>query len=89
MSVHADPHPLAGKNVTIASGKFKGEKYHIEDYWDRVAGASWKCMVGNAACMEYAWRANSELVPLDNEVLYGKIDPFGKLIHVSQIGEEV
>jgi hypothetical protein len=69
-----------------------GEEYRVEDYWDRVAGFSWKFAQGNPACLQYAIRtgignAKGAHIPPDDEVLYGKIGHFGHLIHVSEIQE--
>lgn len=80
---HAAPHPLAGKTVTLQSGFYSGETYWIEDWWDRIAGKSWMDCNGNPACMEYALRGDDD--PIDDEVVYGKVGPFGKLIHVRHL----
>jgi hypothetical protein len=82
---HTEPHVHAGKTVTVKDGQFAGHEYRIEDWWDRVAGKSWMICDGNPACLEYAMRSASERSPIDDEVFYGKIGPFGKLIHVSQL----
>lgn len=82
---HEDKYEQAGKTVTVKKGKFAGQKYRIEDYWDRLGQGSWMDCVGNPACIQYAVRSAMERLPLDNEVLYGKIDYLGYLIHVSEI----
>ena len=89
--IHQQPHPLAGKTVRIKDDApdFAGMQYHIEDYWDRISEKSWMFSDGNMACMDYAMRAGFNNLPIDNEVVYGKINGLGKLIHVSQLGEEV
>ncbi len=79
--MHPNPHPMRGKEVTLKSGS----SYIVEDYWDRVAGRSWMVCDGNPACMEYGMRSGSAGLPTDNEVLYGKTEGFGYLIHVSEI----
>jgi hypothetical protein len=85
--MHDTPHPLSGKRVTITAGQFAGETYRIEDWWDRVAGKSWTVCDGNPACLEYAMRSASEGTGISDEVVYGHIGSFGKLIHVSQLGD--
>lgn len=80
-------HPLAGKSVTIKSGKLSGESYRIEDWWHVVSGQSWRDSDGNPAAMEYGWRAGLEGKPGDDQVVYGKIGGLGKLMHVSDLGE--
>jgi hypothetical protein len=87
--MHQEPHPLSRKNVTIATGAFAGQTYWIEDWWDRLAGKSWTICDGNPACLEYAVRSAGEGTRISDEVVYGKIGSFGKLIHVSQLGDVV
>jgi len=85
--IHAEPHEHAGKTVQIVAGQFKGEPYRLEDWWDRVGPGPWGSCDGNPACLDYAARAGTEGVPPNNEVVYGKIGAFGKLIHVTQLGD--
>lgn len=93
-------HPLAGKKVTIKDGAFKGCIYWVEDWQVNVYnGQSWREAIGNAAALEYALRLGMEMaqekykgdVKLSScdDVLYGKIDGLGKMIHISQIGEVI
>lgn len=92
---HDQPHPLAGKTVTLNDTTRKapdvepGMEYRIEDYWDRVAGMSWMHAEGNPAAIKYAMRSGFGGLPVDDEVVYGKIGPFGHLIHVSELGDVV
>lgn len=83
--MHAEAHPLAGQLITVSSGEFAGKEYRVEDWWDRLTGGSWMNANGNPAALDYAMRSAFEKLPLDDEVVYGKIDAFGKLIHVSQL----
>lgn len=85
MTIHKEPHPLSGAEVTIKAGEFAGAQYRVEDWWDRLAGRSWMFCDGNPAALEYGSRAGAESLPIDDDVVYGKIGPFGKLMHVSQI----
>ena len=85
--MHQKKFTLAGMTVTIKSGYFKGEEYRIEDWFDRVTGFSWMFAEGHPACMDYAMRAAVDKLPTDDEVLYGKIGAFGKLVHISEIEE--
>ena len=43
---------------------------------------------GNPACLDYAVRSSSleDGLPTDDEVLYGKIGGYGKLVHISEVG---
>lgn len=85
-TIHKTAHPQAGQTVTIQTGSLKGESCRIEDWWDRVSGESWMFADGNPACLDYASRSGlKDQLPIDDEVIYGKIGPFGKLIHASEI----
>jgi hypothetical protein len=96
---HAVSHPLAGKTVTINSkaadpvqgAVVPGAEYRIEDYWDseRVFGKSWMFSDGNFAALHYAMRSAAANLPLDDEVVYGKIGAFGHIVHISELGDPV
>lgn len=86
--IHNDPHPLASHTVTVT---IEGETYpyRIEDWADRVIGQSWQTTAGHAAAMQYAMRSGlSAHLPIDDEVLYGKIGYFGQFVHISEITDE-
>jgi hypothetical protein len=89
---HDEPSPLAMTTVTLgavmpdARGMvIEGAQYHVEDWWDRVSGQSWMSSDGNPAAMQYAIRSGMGGGRIDDEVLYGKIDGFGHLVHISEI----
>jgi len=84
MSIHPQPHPLAGKTVAVDLGGGLVD-YTVEDWWDRVAGMSWTVARENPACLKYAVRAAVGRLPLDDEVVYGK-SGLGHLVHVSELG---
>lgn len=81
--------PLAGQKVRIKStvAHIGGNEYHVEDYWHILTGKSWMFCDGNPACLDYAVRAGAESLPMDDRVLYGKMDNTGKLVHISEIEE--
>jgi hypothetical protein len=87
---HAEPHPLAGQTVTLIlraeSDIHTGDEYRIEDYWDRVAGTSWMDAAGNPAAVKFAIRSGVAGLPIDDEVVYGKVGSFGHLVHVCELG---
>lgn len=92
--MHKQSSELAGKTVKISAGvihpqfeKFGGEDYRIEDYWDKVSGKSWVLGAeeGNMACVIYAMRVGISKLPWDDNVFYGKVGPFGHLVHQSEI----
>lgn len=79
--IHEQQSPLAGKTVKLKTGA----EVVVEDWWDRVAGKSWKMSDGNPAAMQYAVRIAHSRIPWDNEVLYGKVGWAGFLFHVDEI----
>ena len=89
MRTHDQPHPLAGQTVEIKLGSAYSKHFEVEDWNDRVFGQWWGAMNGNFAALDYAVRSAAEGLPTDNEVCYGKIDGFGVMIHVSQLGDVV
>lgn len=62
-----------------------GSEYDVEGYWDDLTGGSWMFANGNPAALNYAIRSATIGLPLDNNVLYGKVGAFGYLVHVSEI----
>ncbi len=88
---HKEPHPLAGQTIKIKpdtqhpqNPDFGGSAFRLEDWWDRVAGESWMTSTGNPACLVYAMRT-AIAVPIDDEVVYGKVGNLGHLLHVSEL----
>lgn len=82
MQIHHEPHPFARQDAVITATGFT---YQVEDYWDRVSGGSWMFAEGDPACLKYALRIAGTEIPLDDEVVYGKIDGLGHLYHVSEL----
>lgn len=85
---------VANKKFRIKSGfkhpqieTFAGNIIHVEDYWDIVSGKSWKSSQGNAACIIYSIRSAMNDLPIDDEVVYGKIGPYGHLVHINELEE--
>lgn len=78
-------HPLAGQTVKVKKGTLEGQDFTVEDWWENVFGKSWMDSTGNPAALEYSYRAANEKLPLDWEVLYGKIEGLGCLIHMSEL----
>ena len=84
--IHNTPHENRNSAVRVTGGPFEGKYIVVEDWWDRVnGGTSWMLSDGNPACIDYAIRFSQEGLPMDDEVIYGKIGYFGKLVHVSQL----
>ena len=91
--MHEESHPDAGKKRIIKDDRqhhgvpnFGGSEIRIEDWWDKLTGGSWMFAEGNPACLNYAMRSVD--LPIDDEVLYGKINNLGYLVHVSELKED-
>lgn len=93
--MHTASHPLAGRTVTLnlkskdAPDIATGSEFRVEDYWDKITGGSWMTAQGNPAALKFAMRSGLAGLPLDDEVVYGKVGPYGHLVHVSELGEVV
>jgi len=91
--MHKESHPLAGKTVKIKEGTIDpvqgavigGAEYRVEDWWDKISGGSWTTAQGNYAAMHYGARNGLNHLPIDDEVVYGKIGNLGHLVHVSEL----
>ncbi len=92
--LHTKQSELAGKTVKIKpdvqhfqQSDFGGSDFIVEDWWDRISGESWRNCNGNPACMVYGMRTgmSASLIPNNDEVLYGKVGPFGHLVHITEI----
>ena len=87
--MHKERSPLAGQTVLISSDLTSAgpgpHEYRIEDWWDHLTGKSWRYSDGNMAAMLYGVRSGVQGLPLDDEVVYGKVGAFGHLVHVSEI----
>lgn len=96
MTIHKSPHPLAGRTVKVGPGEHhdmqgavvEGAEFRVEDWVDRTMGGSWMDQKGNPACLIYGLRVGASAIPIDNEAVYGKIGPFGHIVHVTEIEEE-
>lgn len=90
--MHNEPHPQAGQTIKVMTTMHSQiddgpHEFRVEDWWDRLLGKSWMDCDGNPAALIYALRNGMARLPFDDEVIYGKIGPFGHLVHVSEILE--
>jgi hypothetical protein len=87
---HKTPHPQAGEEVDVRLTNATAPiEFVIEDWADRVWGRSWKDMNGNPSAVSYAYRAGTEGIAPDDEVLYGKVHGYATLVHASEILTEI
>ncbi len=90
-----EPHPYKGQIMKLKTsiahnlmGKIPaGTEYKVEDWWENVSGWSWMISEGNPACLVYGIRSGFAGLPCDDEVVYGKIDRLGVLLHISELEE--
>jgi len=95
--MHTESSELVGTIVKIKKDvehphvkNFGGSDFIVEDWWDKLTGESWMNTNGNPACLIYAMRVGMSLKdkkPCDDEVVYGKINGMGHLVHISEIEE--
>jgi len=90
--MHDERHPLAGQQIKIKfkePGHFQIEGLEheaiIEDWWDRFTGGSWMFADGNPAALVYAMRSAIAELPLNDEVVYAKINGLGHIIHETEL----
>ena len=92
--MHTESSEFRGKTIKLPGDKkslndLAGQEYRVEDWWDVVSGGSWMFAEGNPAAIQYAIRIGLAAdVPMNDEVLYGKVGAPGYLIHVSELGED-
>jgi hypothetical protein len=86
----------AGKTFTLSKAEdpaqgqvVTGAEYRVEGFWKDITGRSWMVSDGNPAAMHYGMRAGFTGLPIDDNVLYGKIGSLGHLVHVSELGDEL
>ncbi len=84
--IQRDKSPLAGQTVTIkeTAAQIGCQPFVVEDWCQNVLGGSWMNAVGNPSALIYAARTAGS-TPLDDEVLYGKINGLGYLVHVNEL----
>jgi hypothetical protein len=84
--MHDRCHPLAGRMVRLPGDiGFGGDEFRIEDWWDRIAGESWRDAEGNPAALHYAARVLAKRLPANDDVVYGKVGALGYLMHVTEV----
>lgn len=97
--IHEKQHPLKGQTVVLNSNTvdnvrgivIEGAEFVVDDWWDRINGGSWMYAKNNWAAMHYGMRSalQENSLPLDDEVVYGKIGIYGHIVHASELGEEI
>jgi hypothetical protein len=92
-TIHNDASPMAGKWAKIKENtpELGGKRILIEDWWDRLMQKGWGECTGNMACIRYAMRLaeatvnpSYKTIVADDNVVYGKINGLGYLVHISE-----
>ena len=86
-AVHGEPFEGAGETYALNAKGLDADTMRVEDYWDRVTGGSWMFADGNPAAIAFAVRSAVAGLPTDDDVVYGKVDGLGHIVHVSELGE--
>jgi len=90
--MNREKYEHSGKQMKIknfVSNGLAGKIIEVEDYWENVSGKSWMLSDGNIAAMNYGFRTGTQGgVPINDEVVYGKVDGLGYLLHVSELEEK-
>lgn len=88
MSIHIGPSDFAGQTFSIDIPGIGTGDYIVEDFWGRIHPVSWMFADGNPAALKYALRAGMAGLPVDNEVVYGKFNGFGHIVHTTKLTKE-
>ena len=78
-------HPYINNQLQPSNGTFE---FRIEDWWDHLTDQTWieSFLEGNPAATSYALRRGlKDPIAQINDVVYGKIDNLGYLVHKSEI----
>jgi hypothetical protein len=79
---------FAGQTVRIkaSAAGIGGREITVEDWCVNVLGQSWQTAGESPAALEYAVRSSVPPdLPIDDEVLYGKVGRHVYLVHVSEL----
>lgn len=103
--IHPDSHPLAGKTITVKLRGAPHQRLHdgveliVEDWWsiaheENELGFLPRLLSSRSpAAINYIVRAEIAGIPLDDDVIYGKVFEgplgLGYIIHSSEIGDVI
>lgn len=85
-----DPSPYAGRTVRLRAdaAELGGHQFDVTDWYERTGpGLTWRAALenGDPRAQGYAVRRGLGGLPDDDEVLFGRVDGMGQLVHVSEI----
>jgi hypothetical protein len=85
-----DPSPYAGKTVRLRAdaAELGGHDCEVVDWYGRTdQGRSWRQALeaGDPRAQSYAVRRGLGELPDDDEVLFGRVDGMGQIVHVTEL----
>jgi hypothetical protein len=85
-----DPSPYAGQTVRLreTAAELGGHECEVVDWYERVGqSVTWReaLEAGDPRAQNYAIRRGLGGLPDDDDVLFGRVDGMGQLIHRSEI----
>lgn len=88
-SVMRDPSPYAGKTVRLRAdaAELGGHDVEVVDWYERTnGGSSWRSSIDDdPRAQGYSVRRGLGGLPDDDEVLFGRVDGMGQLVHLTEI----
>ena|ERR1017187_3710391 len=79
------PSRFVGKSVRINHGRLTGRMFSVEDWASRVLEDWTTHNLKNNAVFMYFLRKETDDLPSDDSVLYGKIGAWPYCVHLSEI----
>jgi hypothetical protein len=86
---HKQPSSFSGKTIQVEIDA-RLYPFECEDWWDRVEKTDehwYQKTREKDECLEFVMRYSREGLPLDDEVLVGKVQGVRKLIHIKMVLE--
>lgn len=84
-----DPCPYAGQTVKLRAdaAEIGGYDFEVQDWFDRTAGVGWRKALdaGDPRAIGYNVRRGLGDLPDNDDVLFGRVDGVGRLVHLSEI----
>jgi hypothetical protein len=85
-----EPCPYVGQTLKLRAdaAEIGGQPFEVQDWFDRTAGVTWRKALdaGDPRAIGYNVRRGLGGLPDDDDVLFGRLDGVGRLVHVSEIG---
>lgn len=76
------PNVYAGQTLPIEGSPLE---IVVEDWAENVLGESWMRQLSAPAFLHYATRLRAHNLPNDGDVLYGKVEGLGVMVHATEL----